>query len=186
MQIVGAIPAVKFGEIETQRSILEHGQDAIADVFIRRHPAFNRTAVGAHHARSEHRAGLTLHNRVIQMRKNFRRILPVAMQQDHNIEALIDEILVAGLLIPAVSQVLPMLQDVEFGKGIQRFQSHGELIGCILAGVVEDGDLFHVLPDPGSDAFEYPLQRSDRVISHNQNPNPLTLAWRYRGVALGD
>jgi molybdopterin molybdotransferase len=48
------------------------------------------------------------------MRQQFRRVLAVAMQQNHNVEALLDEVFVPRFLIPAVAEVFRMLQYPQF------------------------------------------------------------------------
>ena len=50
------------------------------------------------------------HDGMIQMRQNLRRVLPVAVQQHHDVEALLDEVAVAGLLIAAVAEILSVLR----------------------------------------------------------------------------
>src|SRR5215510_11890933 len=44
-EAVGTVPAVKFGELHSQRAIFESGENSVADVFIERHPAPQRSAV---------------------------------------------------------------------------------------------------------------------------------------------
>ncbi len=137
---------MKFGQAHAQRAILEHGQHAIACVLVERHAAFEWAAVIAHHARSEHRVGFARHQRMIHLRENFRRVLPIAMQQHDDIETLIDEMLIAGLLISAVAQVLLVLQHLKFRQRLERLQPHREFIRRVLAGIVEHRNFGDVLP----------------------------------------
>ena len=106
VQVVGAISAVELGQVHAQGAILENGEDAVADVLIERHPALERAAVGAHHARAEDGIGLAGDQRAVELREDFRCVLSVAMQQDDDVEALFDEVPIPGLLIAAVTQVL--------------------------------------------------------------------------------
>ena len=120
MQIVRAIAAVKLREVEAQQPIFEDGKNSVADVFIQRHAALERAAVGLHHARAEDRIGLAASRSGVQMRQNLRRVLPVAMQQHHDVEALFDEIAISGLLVSAVAEVLLVFEHRQLGEIAQR------------------------------------------------------------------
>ena len=48
------------------------------------------------------------------MRQNFGSILAVAVQQHHDVETALDEVLVARLLIASITQILGVFQDLEF------------------------------------------------------------------------
>ena len=53
--------------------------------------------------------------RAIEVGENLRRVLPVAVQQHDDVEALVDEVAIAGLLIAAVAKVLLVAEDVQAG-----------------------------------------------------------------------
>ena len=63
-------------------------QNAVARVLVERHAAFERAAVVGHHARPEHRVRLARHQSVIHVRQDFGGVLPVAVQQHDDVEAL--------------------------------------------------------------------------------------------------
>ena len=94
--------------------ILKDGKNAVADIFVQRHAALERTAVVLHHARAENRVRLARHERMIHLRQDFRRILPVAVQAARRCRIPFSmKVLVAGLLVAAIAQVLGVLQDLE-------------------------------------------------------------------------
>ncbi len=80
VQIICAVAAVELRQIQPQRAILENREDTVADIFIERHAALQRSAIRLHHARSENGVRFTRHDGMVNMRENFGRILAVAMQ----------------------------------------------------------------------------------------------------------
>ena len=98
------------------------------------------------------------------MRQDLRCVLSVAMQQHHDIESFVDEIPVTRLLISAVTQVVRMMQDVQFGEIARALQSRRQFEGRILTGVIKNRHFFDVLPDRGGDALQNFGQSVEGVI----------------------
>ena len=63
------------------------------------------------HPRAEDRVGFTGEERREQSRQLFRRVLAVTMDERDDVEAVIDRVAVAELLVPAVTLVLRGAQD---------------------------------------------------------------------------
>jgi hypothetical protein len=102
---VRPITRVPLRQRRTGNAVLEPSQDAVADELVRRHAAATRAAL-VEHAGAEHGVGLSSHEGRDHLRKEFRGVLPITVQQYHDVEIVVDGPPVAGLLVPAVTQVL--------------------------------------------------------------------------------
>src|SRR5688572_27019930 len=104
------VAGVKFAQLASQDTILIPTQNAVPDIFVERHPALER--ISAHeHARSQHHIRVPLRERLQQLGKHFRRVLAIAVDQRHEIESTLDGIVIAKLLIAAVTLVYGIRQD---------------------------------------------------------------------------
>ena len=96
---------MKLRELRAEHPVLETGQHLVADPFVERHAASARGPF-VDHARAEDRVRFTGEKRREQRRQFFRRVLTVAVDERDDVEAVIDRVAVAELLIPAVALVL--------------------------------------------------------------------------------
>ena len=101
---IGAIAGVELGETGPERHVLESGQDPVAHELVQRHAPLPGRPLD-HHPGSEHGVGLTGQERRNHVRQGFGSVLPVTVQHDHDVEAVFDGQLVAGLLVAPVSQI---------------------------------------------------------------------------------
>ena len=147
-------------------------------------PPFERSAVGAHHARAEYGIRLARDQGTVELRQDLRRVLPVAMQQDDDVEALLNEIAVTGLLIAAVAQIPGVFQHLQLGHIANRLDAHGQFEGAILAGIVEHHHFLDVVPHAGRNALEYGDQGGNRVVRDHQDADALALAIGDIGVGV--
>ena len=184
VQVIGAISAVKLREVHSQRAILQDGEDAVAGILIQRHASLQRPPVGAHHARAEHGVRLARDQRAVKLRQNLRRVLPVAMQQHDDVEALLDEIAIARLLIASIAQISGMLQYLQLGHVANRLDAHSQFEGAIRAGIVEHHHFLDVAPHAGRNALEHGHQRGNRVVRDHQDADAFALAIGDRGVGV--
>ena len=118
---------------------------------------------------------------MVEAREHFRRVLPVAVEQDDDVETLFQEVTIACLLISAVTEP-GVLQHLKLGKIAYRLVADSQLESGILAGIVENHRLLDVVPHIGRDALENVRQGGNRIVGNNQNTDPLSLAVGQRGV----
>lgn len=116
------------------------------------------------------------------MRQDLRSILPIAMKQHGDIEALFDEVPITGFLIAAIAQVAFMLQHLEFAIRRQRFQANSQFVSGILAGIVKDHDFFDISKDTRRNSLQDFSQSGDSVIGNYKYTDTLAAIW---GKAVG-
>ena len=63
------------------------------------------------HPRAEHRVGLAVDDRRDDLVHHLRGVLPVAVEQDDDVPAVLDGVAVAGLLVAAVAEVAVVAHD---------------------------------------------------------------------------
>ena len=107
---VGPVAAVPLAEPGARHRVLEGRQDAVADVLVQRHAALEGPAAD-HHPRAEHRVGAAVEDRGDDVLDDLGGVLPVAVEQDHDVEAVAHRPGVAGLLVAAVAEVLLVAHD---------------------------------------------------------------------------
>ena len=168
---VGPVSGVEFGQLGAEGGVLESGQDPVPHILVERHPARRRRALD-HDAGAEDGVGFSGQQRCHDVGQRLRRILPVPVQHDHDVEAVLDGQVVSGLLIAAVAQVfgLPDQGDREVRDLLV---TQADQVRRVLAVVVADDDLFDVRPDLRRDAVEHLGQRRRRVIGDDENTDPL-------------
>ena len=121
---------------------------------------------------------------MIQVRQDLGSVLSVAVQQDDDVEALVDEVAVAGLLIAAVAEVPVVLEDVQLGQSRMVFRpTASSKVASWLASskTATSSTLFHTL---GVMRFKNLGQRGDRVVGDDQNADALAVAWGQFRVVL--
>ena len=176
---VGAVAGVPLAEREAAaRGVLEAGEDAVADELVHRHAPGARLPA-EQHARSEHRVGGAVEDRGEHLVHHLRRVLPVAVQQDDGVPAVLDRVAVAGLLVAAVAEVALVAhhgdrQPVGGGSGVPR----GHTVGVVGGVVVLHEHLGQAVAHRRRDAVEHRGQRALGVVGHHEHPDlhPLDLA----------
>jgi len=168
---VGPVAGVELREARAEARVLEPGEDAVAHVLVARHAAA-QGLTGAQHPRPEHGVALVALEGADQVGEALGRILPVTVEQDHDVEAVLDGHAVARLLVAPVAQVLRVAHDGERQVGAELLVAQPHQIGGIAAGVVADQHLLdpraEVLRDPVKDAG----QRGSGVVRDDQDPDP--------------
>ncbi len=172
VEIVGAVAGVEFGKVQTERTVLKERKDLVADELIERHAALQRAAEVLHHARAEYGIGLPGHQRVVHVGENLRRILAVTVEQDHDIEALVHEVLVAENLIAAIAPVLLVLEDLQLRVRVHLQVAKREFKRFVLAGVIKNHHLLNVLPHHVGNAAEDLGQCSGRIVGNDEDADP--------------
>src|SRR5215471_15881522 len=106
------------------------------------------------------------------------------MQQDNDVKAAFDEVLIACFLISSVAQVLRMLQNMELGNISQHLDSHGELEGWVRTRIVKNHYFLDVFPNVGSDPFQDLLNGGNGVVGDDQDAYTFSPAISQRAIVL--
>ena len=101
---VKPVTGMELGQRRPENAILEPRQNLVANPFVSRHSAGARRAF-IDHARAEDRFGLAGQQRLQQIRQFFGGVLAIAVHEGHDVEAMIDGVAVAELLVAAVPLV---------------------------------------------------------------------------------
>ena len=100
------------------------------------------------------------------------RVLSVAVEHDHDVEAVLDGEVVAGLLVAAVAEVLGLADEGD-GQVGDLLVAEADQVGRVLAVVVADDDLLDVAPHVVRDPVERLGQGGGGVVGHDQHPDAL-------------
>ena len=131
VRAVEAITGMEFAQPRAEQPVLQKGQHAIAGEFVERHAALARAAAGQH-ARSHHRVGAAIQQRLQQGGQQFRRVLAVAMDQGDDVESMLQGVLVADLLIAAIALVAAVDENTQGeGQGPRRAHRLGGGEGAV-------------------------------------------------------
>ena len=168
---VGPVPRVELGQLGAQGGILEAGQDPVAHVLVERHPAPACRSLD-HDPGAEDGVRLPGQQRGHDLGERLGRILPVAVEHDHDVEAVLDGQVVPGLLVAPVAQV-GRLPDQGDGQVGDLLVAEADQVGRVLAVIVADDDLFDVRADLGGNAVENLGQGGCRVVGDHQHPDSL-------------
>ena len=127
----GAVTGVIFREFVVHHEILKQGEDAVGDVFVKRHAA--RESTYAKDAGAEGDVIFAVSDHAGKRNKQMRRILVIGMDHDNDVGAAAEGFSVAGFLVAAVSEIFVMDEGehAEFG---------GKRRGLVGAGVVNQND----------------------------------------------
>jgi len=119
---------------------------------------------------------------MVHVGEDFGGVLAVAVEKDDDVETALHEVPVAENLVAAVPLVLLVLEDLEFGVGVDLLVAESEGEGLVLAGVVKDDNLFNVLPDDIGDAAEDFGKSGGGVVSNDEDTDALALrSGKFRG-----
>ena len=91
------------------------------------------------------------------------------MKQNDDIQAAVDGVLIALLLVAAVHQVDVVLEDRKPAALKIGLALDGHFVRFVLAGIVEDKNLFDFRAQIGRDAMQRLPQRRFGVVSDNQD-----------------
>jgi hypothetical protein len=93
------------------------------------------------------------------------------VEQHHDVEAAVDEVLISFALVAAITEVLVVMDDgelVELGGGLV---ADGKLVGVVGTGVVEDHDFRDPLPRFRRNSLQDADQRGDGVVGDDEDPD---------------
>ena len=98
------------------------------------------------HPRAEHGVGSPVDQRSDEVLDHLGGVLPVAVQQHDDVEAVLDRPAVAALLVAAVAEVV-LVADHRERQLAACLVGEPDLVGRVVAGVVADQDVVDLLPE---------------------------------------
>jgi len=137
---VQPVAGMELGELGAEHGVLERGEDPVADELVERHPALERAEAG-HHPAAEHCVGGSLEQGLEETGELLGRVLPIAVDHRHHVEALGDGVGVADLLVSPVTLVVGVAKDGEGQLGVRLLVGLTDVEGPIARGVIDDEDL---------------------------------------------
>jgi hypothetical protein len=108
---------MELGHGEAAEEVFDPGQGDVGDELVFGHAAFEGVAP-VDHARTDDHVGFVLHERPEEVGEHFRGVLAIAMEHDDGIEAAVDGVLVAELLVAAVAAVDAVAEDDQLAVGV--------------------------------------------------------------------
>jgi len=160
---------VPLAERRACEPVLRRRQDLVADVLVEGHVAGQRRPA-LEHAGAEHRVGLPAHERGDHVADELGGVLPVAVEQDHDVPTVVERVLVSRLLVAAVAEVAGMPDDGD-GDVVECVVGLGDSLGVVGREVVLDQDLGQLAARVGGNAVEHPRERRLRVVGDDENPD---------------
>ena len=117
---VGAEAGVELRQLRAEQPVLQEREDLVPDELVERHAALAAPTPG-----TSMREPITASAAPSRMRRQQRgyglgRILPVAVEQHDDVEAVADRVLVPELLVPAVALVLGVVEHCDRDDGWPR------------------------------------------------------------------
>ncbi len=171
---VGAVSAVIFAEILTEKGVLRLRQDLVADVLVSGHTTLSCCA-GLHHSASEDGVCLASCQGLDQPRQLLGRVLAVTVNQCHKIEIAGYCVSVANLLIPAVALVVAIPEHRQPHLGMRLCVCASDFIRAIFRGVIDDQNLdVEIIHDLIGNAIEDLSQCRLGVIGNDKDQQPPT------------
>ena len=167
---VGAVARVPLAQPDAGDHVLGAGQDPVADVLVQRHPAAAGPA-RVEHARAEHRIDAIVGERRQEIGHLLRRVLTVAVQQDHDVPTVIDGVAVPGLLVAAVAEVGLVPHDRQRDVGTVGDVLVGDVERRIARVVVHHEHFDQFAAQRRRDAVEHPAQRRLGVVGDDEHPD---------------
>ena len=160
-----------LGEMRTCDRILQRGQRLVADKLVERHAAGARPT-RIEHPRSEHRVGRVVFDRRDELRKTLGGVLPIPVEQHHDVELVGDRPAIAQLLIPAVAEVLGRAQDGQ-REVRELLVTKTNEVRVVLAVIVADENARDSLPEVERNPIEHLRQGRGRVVSNYHDADAL-------------
>jgi hypothetical protein len=170
---IGAIAAVHLRHLRPQDQVLHPRQDTVADPFVQRHPTFD-CAERINKTAAENRVG-SVRIRRQDMWEGLRRVLAVAVQKDDDVEVLLNGVQITQSLVAAVSLIVRRPKDSQRGVLRRPFEFRGDCKSVVGRVVVDDEDFSEAFGYPGRDALENSLYMPLRIVSHDENRDPIFL-----------
>ena len=97
------------------------------------------------------------------------RVLPVAVEHDGHVPAVVGGVAVAGLLVAAVAQVAGLAEHGQGQVGVRLAVALGHLDRVVRGRVVEDEDLGHLVAEGRGDAVEDGRDRLVGVVGDDEH-----------------
>ncbi len=183
---IRAVAAVPLGQIGPGHGVLPLGENPVADELVERHAAAAGPAL-VEHARAEHHVGLAGLDRPDDVGEHLGRVLPVAVEQDHDVEPGLDGPAVARLLIAPVAEVLVLAHGGDVQILGELLVAESDEMGGVVAGIVADQHFGDPTPEVRRNAVEHCRKGRRRVVGdhedadlHHAGPN-VTGQGRCRG-----
>ena len=162
------VAAVKLAELRAEQRVLKLREHLIADPFVERHPAFERVGF-VDHPRAKHGVRFLSQKWFYQLRQLLRRVLPVAVDERHDVESVIDRVAVAEFLIAAVALIFRVAQHHDLERPALPLALQPGVKSGVLAEVVDDQH-FHIgHAEFGGDAVEDALDGFLGVVGDDEN-----------------
>ncbi len=175
---VGAVAAVPLAEVEPGQAVLEGGEHPVAEVLVRRHAAAPRRTL-LEHPRAEHRVGGTRAQRLDDVLDALRGVLPVTVQQDHDVQPVLHRPGIAGLLVAAVAEV-PLVPDDRERQGRLARERQADVVGVVGARVVADQDALHAVGEGLREPRQGAGERRARVVGDHEDADARSVVRRWR------
>ncbi len=165
---IGAVSGMEFRQARAEQRVLHPGQNLVSVVLVGRHVSAEGRA-GNHHARTHHHIGLPGLKRLQQIAHHLRSVLAIAMEQNDDVKTLLHGVLVSPSLIAAIHQVHRVPVDGQMRAFPLLLDGLADLVGAVLAGVIEDEDLLNFRAKVGRNAMQRVAQVVFRVIGNHEN-----------------
>ena len=107
----GAVAGVVLGKLDAEKDIFERGQQAVGDVFVKRHAAAQ--GLPADNARAEHDVVHAVGHHAGHRGHQQRRVLVIGVHHDDDVGARRQRFAIAGLLVAAVTVVAIMHKELQ-------------------------------------------------------------------------
>ena len=164
---VGPVAAVQLAEARADQAVLRPGEDPVAGEFVEGHAAlerapFRQEAAAIHGVRA---GGAGVFRQ--QVRQKLRRVLPVAVQQHDDVEALGECVVVAEALVAAVALVVRGLENFQRRAG--PLGRHRLLHGAVAGAVIDDKHLGELAADPVRDAPQHLVDVALGVVTNDED-----------------
>ncbi len=167
---VGAVARVPLRQIEARQRVLRGAEDPVADVLVERHAALS-CSTALHHARTEHGVGVAVHDRLDDVAHALGRVLTVAVEEYHDIPAVVEGIQVTGLLVAAVAEILFVPNDGEIQVAFSLEVHAGHRVRRIGRVIVAHQYLGELQRRNGRDPVENVDECGFSVVGDNEHAN---------------
>ena len=169
---VGPVARVPLAEADPGDHVLGAGEDPVADELVQRHPTA-ASAARVEHARPEHGVdrftGMGVGERRQQVGHLLRRVLTVAVEEDHDVPTVVDGVAVPGLLVPAVAEVGIVPHDRQRDVGAVGDVIASDVERRIARVVVHHEHFDQFAAQRRRDAVEHPPQRRLGVVGDDED-----------------
>src|SRR2546429_3588493 len=163
-----------LGEMHSGDAVLKPRQVLVSDVLVEGHPAGER-AVGEHSGAEDH-VRPALEDRRDELGQQLWCVLTVAVQENSDVEAVVDQPAVAEFLVAAVAEVPALPDHRDRQAPVLALVGDTDLVRVVGGEIVADEDDLDRRPERLRDAFEHRHEGCDCVIRDDEDADPhLTL-----------